>query len=255
MSVLNELQALHQAWGQPMAYLIEHVAAGHDKRPRVREHFEAVRGLLGLEVVLDAAQLGSRAHRLRAWWTNLEGVSLLREALATGGLTHSLGAEGGSSAADGQVTFEEPTADERALAMGFPREFGSAPGISELTRRELLGQAMDLNSLMWILAACREGGRRRKVSLGGDRVVGPAGSETVGRARQSVAGAGAEGRAEQGAARRAAASGCAGRTRKTALRDSRGGKAQVAAVGAAVGEGTGAGLLAGQAPGSRRWRP
>jgi hypothetical protein len=45
--VLSELQALHRTWGRPLGYLIEHVAAGGDKRPRVREHFEAVRGIWG----------------------------------------------------------------------------------------------------------------------------------------------------------------------------------------------------------------
>jgi site-specific DNA-cytosine methylase len=82
LRVLTTLQDLHQEWGQPMGYLIEHVAAGYDRRPKVRDHFAAVRGLLGPEVVLDAALVGSRAHRLRAWWTNLEGVPLLRAAVA-----------------------------------------------------------------------------------------------------------------------------------------------------------------------------
>jgi hypothetical protein len=31
----------------------------------------------------------------------------------------------------------------------------------EPTRRELLGQAMDLNSLRWLLAACQAGGQHR----------------------------------------------------------------------------------------------
>lgn len=47
----------------------------------MRAHFEAVRGILGPELVLDVAQLPLRAHRLRAWWTNLKGMSLLRAAL------------------------------------------------------------------------------------------------------------------------------------------------------------------------------
>lgn len=66
LRVLNIMQDLHQQWGRPMGYLVEHVAAGNDRRPKVREHFDAVRGVLGPEVVLDAAQIGSRAHRLRA---------------------------------------------------------------------------------------------------------------------------------------------------------------------------------------------
>jgi hypothetical protein len=79
--VLGELQALHQTWRRPLGYFIEHVSAGADRRPKVQEHFAAVRGVLGPELVLDAAQLGSGAHRLWAWWINLGEVSLLRAAL------------------------------------------------------------------------------------------------------------------------------------------------------------------------------
>jgi hypothetical protein len=68
------------------------------------------------------------------------------------------------------VTFEEPTADERELAMRFPCGCTAAPGVSKATRRELLGQAMDLNSPMWVLAACRARGLRRtaKLQTGGE---------------------------------------------------------------------------------------
>jgi hypothetical protein len=218
------LQGLHKAWGQPLGYLIEHVAAGHDKRPKVRQDFEVARGLLGPEVIVDAAQLASWAHRLRPWWTKLEGVSLLRAALGhqrrpPGLFVHQVLGRGrhakrpqGTGVApwakveipgeerralntfvsysgsyafsrngggvlrcehqDGSVTFEEPTAKERELAMGFPRGLTAAPGVSEATRRELLGQTMDLNTLMWLLAACQIGGRSRvPLSPGGE--VGP----------------------------------------------------------------------------------
>jgi site-specific DNA-cytosine methylase len=82
MRILNAMQSMHREWGRPLGYVLEHVAAGFDKRPKVREHFAAVRGLLGPELVMDAAQVGSRAHRLRAWWTNLEGIPLLRAVMA-----------------------------------------------------------------------------------------------------------------------------------------------------------------------------
>lgn len=81
MRLLGALQTLHARWKHPLGYLVEHVAAGTDRRPKVRQHYAAARGLLGPEIVVDAAQLGSRAHRLRAWWTNLEGIPLLRAAL------------------------------------------------------------------------------------------------------------------------------------------------------------------------------
>lgn len=37
----------------PWVNLIEYVAAGNDRRPKVREHFDAVRGLLEPEVTSD----------------------------------------------------------------------------------------------------------------------------------------------------------------------------------------------------------
>jgi hypothetical protein len=216
----STLQTLHRAWGHPLGNLVEHVAAGTDRRPVVRAHFEAVRGILWPELVLDAAQLGSRAHRLRAWWTNLESMAVLRAALgaqarpanlfvhqvlgpgrrarlpqSTGvlpwakvevpgeprcalntfvcyGGSYAFSRGGGGVLAcvqpDGVVTYEEPTAKERELAMGFPRGFTAAQEISEHTCRELLGQAMDLNSVLWILAAARAAGERR-LPLGGER--------------------------------------------------------------------------------------
>ncbi|GAQ92009.1 hypothetical protein KFL_009030040, partial [Klebsormidium nitens] len=243
LRVMRNLQALHQGWGRQLGYLIEHVAAGFDKRPKVREHYEAVRGLLGPEVVVDAAQLGSRAHRLRAWWTNLEGMALLREALSqqkrpeglfvgqvlgAGRRAKQPRSEGvapwakverpgearralntfvsysGSYAFSragggvlrcerpgGQVTFEEPTAEERELAMGFPRGFTAAPGVSENLRRELLGQTMDLNTVMWLLAACRAGGEARaRAAASGARLreaEGVAGSARHGRNEAELA--------------------------------------------------------------------
>jgi hypothetical protein len=54
--------------------------------------------------------------------------------------------------------------------MGFLRGFIAAPNISEATRRELLGQIMHLNNLMWILVACRTGGRARIPQLPGGEV-------------------------------------------------------------------------------------
>jgi hypothetical protein len=62
-------------------------------------------------------------------------------------------------ATSGEVTYEEPSAKERELPMGFSCGFTTAREILEHTRRELLGQAMDLNSVMWILAAARAAGR------------------------------------------------------------------------------------------------
>jgi hypothetical protein len=46
----------------------------------------------------------------------------------------------------------EPNADEREHAMGFPTGVTSVPSISEASRRQMLGQAMDLNCLTWIVS-------------------------------------------------------------------------------------------------------
>jgi hypothetical protein len=279
--VLHELQVLHKAWGQPLGYLIEHVFAGGDKRPRVQSHFEGVRGILGPELVLDAAQLGSRAHRLRAWWTNLEGMALLRAALkaqtrppnhfvhqvlgpgrrarmpkspgvlpwakveipgeprpalntfVSYGGSYAFSQGGGGVLAcvqpNGAVTYEEPTAEERDLAMGFPRGFTAARGVSEPTRRELLGQAMDLNSVMWILAVAREAGQRRA----------PLGGEAVGAARAAVGhGAGLQQRARlEGAATDV---GAAGPQHRARFKRAATGRAEAGGVGpAATGQGAG----------------
>jgi hypothetical protein len=90
---------------------------------------------------------------------------------------------------NGAVTYEEPTADERALAMGFPWGFTAATGVAESTQRELLGQAMDLNSVMWILAVAREAGSRR-VPLGGEVVrAGLSRKEGAQKGRPQAAGA------------------------------------------------------------------
>src|SRR5450759_4654155 len=46
----------------------------------------------------------------------------------------------------------KPNADERERAMGFPTGTTAMSGFSEATRRQLLGQAMDLNCLSWVLS-------------------------------------------------------------------------------------------------------
>jgi hypothetical protein len=46
----------------------------------------------------------------------------------------------------------EPNIDERECVMGFPIGVTLVPSISEASRREVLGQAMDLNCLTWIVS-------------------------------------------------------------------------------------------------------
>ena len=49
---------------------------------------------------------------------------------------------------------EEPRADERERAMGFPTCTTAAPMLTESQRRQILGQAMDLTSMVWFLGVC-----------------------------------------------------------------------------------------------------
>jgi hypothetical protein len=46
----------------------------------------------------------------------------------------------------------EPNTDERECAMGFFTRLTSVPSIFEVSRRQVLGQAMDLNCLTWIVS-------------------------------------------------------------------------------------------------------
>jgi hypothetical protein len=46
----------------------------------------------------------------------------------------------------------EPNADERERAMGFPTGTTNVLGLSEHQRRFLLGQAMDVNCMIWIVS-------------------------------------------------------------------------------------------------------
>ena len=49
---------------------------------------------------------------------------------------------------------EEPRADERERAMGFPTGTTVAPELIESQRRQALGQAMDLTSMVWFVDVC-----------------------------------------------------------------------------------------------------
>ena len=46
----------------------------------------------------------------------------------------------------------KPSADERERAMGFATGVTAIPSISEASCRQVLGQAMDMNCLTWIIS-------------------------------------------------------------------------------------------------------
>ena len=51
-------------------------------------------------------------------------------------------------------THTEPWADKRKHAMGFRTCTTAAPGLSEGQRRFVLGQAMDLHTMVWTVRLC-----------------------------------------------------------------------------------------------------
>ena len=77
---LQRLQPLH-----PPAYLLENAPMQHNHaHPKVRDHdFPLICDTIGKPVLLDAAQFGARAHRLRNFWTNLASTQQLQLVLDT----------------------------------------------------------------------------------------------------------------------------------------------------------------------------
>ena len=183
------------------AYVLENVASNFDRRQHIREDFRKIQHYLGEAVIVDAARHGAKAHRLRAFWTNIMNVRVLNaanqlvirdlqanvdsildpnhraqictradrlpfypanevgrpiNALPT--LVSYPGSYAFCNGGPGMVVntntnqLEEPNANERERAMGFRTLTTGAPNITEAQRRRLLGQAIDLRCLTFILS-------------------------------------------------------------------------------------------------------
>jgi len=78
--VLRHLQT-HQA--RVLAYILKNVPLLGDARSHVMANVHQIRSWIGPAVLLDAARVGSHAHRLRLWWTNLLPREVLRRAYET----------------------------------------------------------------------------------------------------------------------------------------------------------------------------
>jgi site-specific DNA-cytosine methylase len=72
-------------WAQSISptlrYVIKNSPSQFDQREKIQEHYTLVKHYLGEPLLLDAAQCGSYAHRLRNWWTNLAPLLVLQLAL------------------------------------------------------------------------------------------------------------------------------------------------------------------------------
>lgn len=80
VDMLGTLQLLQQ--DTPPAYIIENTHFQQHANDQVAlTDFGIICGMLGAPVVLDAAQFGSYAHRVRNFWTNLADTALIQRAV------------------------------------------------------------------------------------------------------------------------------------------------------------------------------
>ena len=202
-----DLLRLLQWWmthqSTPPGYIFENVPPLGDTRVKVLEDGAYIHLLLGPPTFVDAAALGSYAHRPRWIWTNLAASATLTSALSQVrrpahrkvddilddhrvstevskddepplAMVNRVGFPRGAfptlmcyprsfafrAGGPGMVwdatsqSYEEPSADERERAMGFLTGTTAAPDLSEGQRRFLLGQAIDLNTLVWVCGLC-----------------------------------------------------------------------------------------------------
>jgi len=169
----------------------------------VLEDDHYVRQYLEDPIFVDAASIGSYAHRPQWIWTNLTpsstlaiafsvvpppfdqkvddildpnrtSLSVVRDDLPPLALVNKVGAPRQAfstfmtfpqsfvfcNRGPGMVwdthtkTHTEPLADEQERAMGFPTGTTAAPGLSEGQRRFVLGQAIDLHTMVWTVGLC-----------------------------------------------------------------------------------------------------
>ncbi|PTQ47194.1 hypothetical protein MARPO_0008s0049 [Marchantia polymorpha] len=197
-----------------LPYILENVPLLGDTRAQLMASVHQVRAWIGSAVLLDAAKVGSRAHRARLWWTNLLPREILRHAYdsvqrdptltvnsildvsrhsqvvrvddrSPMALVNRVGqprmalptfvsypashayCDGGPGLLWDSTLHQlvEPNADERERAMGFLTGVTAASSVSEASRRQVLGQAMDLNYLTWIVSLGLAEQRRLRADL------------------------------------------------------------------------------------------
>jgi len=200
LHVVAHMQQLQPS--MPPAYIFENV----DFRD-FPAAYQTVTDELGSPCTLDSARFGSRAHRVRCYWSNLAPAADVQRALdgvQRPGHTFATGVQAIMEPArwcmpvlhdplprscqypcdfagqyrqawptlmampnsrafrpnkDGAVwdagrdAWDEPSALERERAMGFCDGATAAPGLSELERRSMLGNAMDITTLTWLFSA------------------------------------------------------------------------------------------------------
>jgi hypothetical protein len=72
---------LQSSQRRPPGYIVENVPVVSSSRSRTLESMHKIHGILGVPELIDAAAMGSQAHRPRFWWTNLALAELLQSAI------------------------------------------------------------------------------------------------------------------------------------------------------------------------------
>ena len=76
--IINFFQREQEA---PMLYILENTYPGETCTPTVTKAGELVQAFLGAPILVDGANLGSAAHRVRLFWTNMLLPATLQAAL------------------------------------------------------------------------------------------------------------------------------------------------------------------------------
>jgi hypothetical protein len=75
------IRYLQTSQRRPPGYIVKNVPVVSSSRSRTLESMHKIHGILGVPVLIDAAMVGSRAHRPHFWWTNLVPAELLQSAI------------------------------------------------------------------------------------------------------------------------------------------------------------------------------
>ena len=81
--VVRIISTLQQLCLHPPAYILENVAFQLHRNSSISQlDFSTVCSIIGTPLLVDAAQFGSYAHRLRNLWTNLDSTARLQAAIS-----------------------------------------------------------------------------------------------------------------------------------------------------------------------------